>query len=129
MVDVVLPPFRQILRRDAEVLSQHLRGGSRRGEPDDGAGTVRCLPGSPECVHRGRLARASRSHQHVDDAARTGDLCEGRDLVVRQHSPARQLRVRRRARDRRGNPRAGDICRPLKQPGLRGKQCGRREYR
>ncbi len=70
---VVVPPFREVLGRDAEIFREDVCGGGRWREADDGCSAVILFPGVAEGVHRGRLARTGRADEHVDDPARCRD--------------------------------------------------------
>jgi hypothetical protein len=63
---VVLPPLRRVLRPDAEVIGEDLRGDRGRREPDDAAAPVLALPRGAQRAHRRRLPGAGRADQHID---------------------------------------------------------------
>ena len=125
---VVMPPFREVLGRDAEILGEDMCGGGRWREADDGCSAMNLFPGVAEGVHRGGLARAGGADEDVDDAARAGDPLECLELVVGEHSPAGQSsacdlthRSRRQAWARR-------VGGAVEQPRLGVEQLGRREH-
>ena len=79
-----MQPLGGVLGLDTELVGEHLCRNSRRGETDHRPGSVLFLPGGPEACHRGGLAGAGRTDEHVKDTAGGGDLLDGEGLVDAQ---------------------------------------------
>ena len=75
-------PFGGVLGVDAELVGEDL--GRRRGggEAEYRAGAVLGFPGGAKAGHGGGLPGAGGTDQHVEPAARGGDLLDGEGLVV-----------------------------------------------
>jgi hypothetical protein len=81
-----VPPFRGVLRRDAEVVREDLCCDRRRGKTDNAAAAVLTLPRSAKCTHGGRLPGSSGADQHIDYSPRHGHRRERCGLILAKHS-------------------------------------------
>ena len=82
-----VPPFRSVLRPDAEVIREYLRCDRRRSETDDATPAVLTLPRGAECTHGRRLPGPSGADQHIDYSTRHGHRRKRRGLILTKHSP------------------------------------------